>query len=50
MLYPNLVGKTNQKAIIDTLIKKKKSFKYNSTDSYQIARLKNKRGREEKNE
>ena len=42
-----LMGTTNQKPTTDTLIKKKKKFKYYTKDSHQITREKDKRGREE---
>ena len=41
------MGTTNQKPTTDTLIKKKKKFKYYTKDSHQITREKDKRGREE---
>ena len=37
-----------QKSTIDTLIKEKKQFKYNTKNSYQITRDENKRGKEER--
>ena len=49
-LYPNAMGTTNQRTIMDTHIleKKKKQSKDNTKDSQQITREDNQRGRKEK--
>ena len=39
---------TDQKMTIDTKTNKRKQFEYNTKDTHQITREKNKRGREEK--
>ena len=48
LLYQNLMVTANQKSTIDIHTKKKKESKYNTKNSHQIAREKNKRGRDEK--
>ena len=40
-----LIGIINQKATIDTIIKKKKQLKYKTKDSHQIIREQNRKGR-----
>ena len=47
-LYQNFRVTANQKSTIDTQTNKKNQLKYNTKDSHQIRRGKNKRRREEK--
>ena len=46
--FLNITGITNQRAIRDAHIKKKKQSTHNTKDGQQITRKDNKRGREEK--
>ena len=38
LLYINLLVTTNQKCVIDTHMKERKEFKYNTKDSHQITK------------